>query len=151
MAPIGSEPSPAQQAREAADLLAQMRLDSWFRPQDPWSFEATTREQVAAFITATATLMARPEAAAVRRADHPGLDVLANWLDRYRREVVPGDPRLDYASGFLHLLHPDFRDLDAAAADLARLRETARTDPAAAQAADALAAALRRVREFGGN
>ena len=151
MAPIGSEPSLAQQARDAADLLAQMRLDSWFRPQDPWSFEATSREQVVAFITATATLMARPEAASIRRADHPGLDVLANWLARYRREVVPGDPRLDYASGFLHLLHPDFSDLEVAAADLARLRETARTDPAAAQAADALAAALRRAHEFGGN
>jgi hypothetical protein len=151
MYPAGGAPSVAQQAREAADVLAAMRLDSWFRPQDPWSFEATSRERMLEFIIATTTLFQQPEAAAVRAADHPGLGVLRGWLARYRLDTATGDPRLHYASGFLHLIHPDFRDRDAAAADLDRLREQAVGDRDAARAAELLAAGLARARDSGGN
>ena len=70
---------------------------------------------------------------------------------RYRAEAAPGDPRLHYASGFLHLIHPDFRDLEAAAADLARLQEHAAGDASAARAAELLAAGLAQARDSGGN
>lgn len=151
MVPQGAAPPLVAQARDAAELLATMRLDSWFQPQDPWSFEVAGRQRLVDYVVTTATLFQQPEAAAVRAVDHPGLDVLRRWLARYRAEAAPGDPRLHYASGFLHLIHPDFRDLEAAAADLARLRGHAAGDAAAARAAELLAAGLDRSRDSGGN
>lgn len=151
MHPRGAVPPLVAQARDAAELLATMRLDSWFQPQDPWSFEVAGRQRIVDCLVTTATLFQQPEAAAVRAAEHPGLGVLRGWLARYRAEAAPGDPRLHYASGYLHLIHPDFRDLEAAAADLARLQEHAAGDAAAARAAELLAAGLAQARDSGGN
>jgi hypothetical protein len=151
MHPHGEVPPLAAQARDAAELLATMRLDSWFQPQEPWSFELVGRQRIVDYLVTTATLFQQPEAATVRAAEHPGLAVLRGWLARYRAAAAPGDPRLHYASGFLHLIHPDFRDPEAAAADLARLREHAAGDAAAARAAELLAAGLAQARDSGGN
>ncbi len=132
--PKGDASSLREQALAAADLLAGMRLDSYFRRQDPWSFEAAERRRVEDVVARAARLLAEASAHDIRSADHPGLAVLDHFLARYDAAAPPWRVELVLASGLLRARHPDFRDPAAASRDLARLRALAGTDPTAAAA-----------------
>jgi hypothetical protein len=140
--PKGQAPSLRAQALEAAHLLEIMRLDSYFRRQDSWSFETAERRRVEDMIARAARLLAEPAAQDIRGGDQPGLAILARFLERYDEADSPWNPELVLASGLLRAGHPDFFDPAGAARDLARLRILAAAEPAAAAAASQLQAIM---------
>jgi hypothetical protein len=104
--------------RLSADLAIweQIRWQSWFRPQDPRSFESAERRWLAALAARTAIDLCQPEAGAVRG---PGLEALDAFLVRHRLEAEPW-PELLWADALLRIYQPTLRDPAAAAALLRR-------------------------------
>ncbi len=132
--PRGEAPPSGAHVRAAARLLESLRLDSFFRGQDPRGPEVESRPLITRFLSNVCFLLCGPEGREVRRAEYPGLGVLAVFLERFERLDPMVDPELLRAAGFLHVYHPDFRDRALAVKALGRYLAT---DPGGPEAVGA--------------
>ena len=136
----GQVPSAGERARAAVDLLDSLSLDGFFRPQDPLGPEAESRWRTTQPLASVCFLLCDSDGQALRRADHPGLRVLAAFLERYQRMDPVPDPELLRAAGFLYVYHPEFRDRARAEQALGRYLALAPAGPEADGAARLLEA-----------
>ncbi|MBI3539644.1 MAG: hypothetical protein HY076_05175, partial [Candidatus Eisenbacteria bacterium] len=140
---IGRSPAAERRARDGLAVLAECRLDSYFRRQDPTGAEADARWRVSRMVSRLCLELCDASAAPIRRADTPGLATLGAFLDRYVALDHVDDPEVLRASGMLHAFHPEFRDAARAASDLSRYLAVA-PPGAAADGARRLLADLER-------
>lgn len=106
---------PTNLDRVLADLALwrELRWESWFRPQDPRSFETAERGRLAELAARTAIELCQRDASAVL-VTGPGLTALDAFLRRHRELPAP-DPRLLWADGMLRVYQPALRDPGLAA------------------------------------
>ena len=141
--PRGQVPPVGDRVRAAVRLLASLRLDSYFRPQDMRGPEAESRARTTRLISSVCFLLCDEAGQALRRAEHPGLSALDRFLERYERMDPAPDPELLRAAGFLHVYHPDFRSRSRAESALERYRAQVPAGPESEGAARLLEAIRR--------
>ena len=108
--PHDEVPTLERQAHVALDLASDLRWRSWFRPQDPRSFEAAERWRLDAFFTRASLLVAQPFARSWTADDHPGLVDLTEFLDALAARPEAGSADLVRAGGLVSALQPALRD-----------------------------------------
>ena len=117
--PHDEVPSLDEQAATAIALMDSVRWRSWFRPQDPRSFEAHERWRLADFVARACLLACQPGAMRWTPDEHPGLADLDAFLDAlvgHEHDFA----ELDRAAGLVSALHPALRDVDRARTLLGR-------------------------------
>ncbi len=117
----GGAPDLRALAESTLAVVARCDFAPAFAAYDPWSFEVFERGRMTELLARAARGLCTPAASTLSPQTTPGFTNLLAALERSRAAagIVPEDPELVRARGYLYALHPAARDSARAEADLA--------------------------------